>query len=258
MSIKVIVHGGLGRMGRACVEAAMSENEIQLVSAVDRLPQDGDMGLPAGVKYFTNVAEAIKYDKPQVMIDFSIASAAFIAIETALENGIHVVSGTTGVSQDDLEELGCKAQENNVCFLTAANYAVGAVLMMSFAKKAAQYLENAEIIEMHHDKKLDAPSGTAITTANVMLKNRPQGFVRSADSVYLSRGEDYNGIAVHSVRLPGYLARQEVHFGASGQTLTITHNTISRDCFMPGVMLSVKEISKHVGLVQGLDKILNI
>jgi len=258
MSIKVLIHGGLGRMGLACVEAVRSEPELVLIGVVDRLPPGGDLGLPLNVKYYTNVSEALKNDKPQVMIDFSVASAAFLAIETALENRVHVVSGTTGISEADIRELGQKAQNNQVAFLTAANFAIGAVLMMHFAQKAAQYLSCAEIIEMHHDKKKDAPSGTALVTAAGMLTARPQGFSRPNDMDLPSRGQDLHGIAIHSLRLPGYLARQEVHFGATGQTLSITHNTITRDCYMPGVIMSVKEVGNRVGLVQGLDSILNL
>jgi len=245
----------MGRMGSQSVQAVVAEDGLELCGIVDRLPQDASL---ASVPYFTNVEQAVKKSFAQVMIDFSLAEAAIIAIETALKNGVNVVSGTTGIAAKDIDRLGQIAVENKVCFMTAANFAIGAVLMMSFAKTAAKYLDRAEIIEMHHDKKQDAPSGTAIATAKAMLQERLQGFTRPDDDTFKSRGEDFNGIAVHAVRLPGYLARQEVHFGATGQTLTITHNTITRDCFMPGIMLSVKEVVKHKGLIKGLEAILNL
>ncbi|MCL2475158.1 MAG: 4-hydroxy-tetrahydrodipicolinate reductase [Chloroflexi bacterium] len=256
MAIRVLVHGGLGRMGSQSVQAVAAEEGLDLGGIVDKLPQETN--ILDGVPYFTDVGKAIEKSAAQVMIDFSLATAAVSAIEIALKNGVHVVSGTTGIASEDIERLGIIAEKNNVCFMTAANFAIGAVLMLSFAQTAAKYLDHAEIIEMHHDKKQDAPSGTAITTAKVMSQERPQGFIRPSDNSFKSRGEDFNGIAVHAVRLPGYLARQEVHFGATGQTLTITHNTITRDCFMPGVILSVKEVMKHTGLIKGLEVILNL
>ena len=259
MSIKVIIHGGLGRMGQACIKAVMEDTELQLLNVIDRfVAANTSISLPSGVNYFSNLLEALTKERPQVMIDFSIAAAAVPAIKTALENGVHVVSGTTGLTAEEINELGQTAAKQQVCFITAANFAIGAVLMMSFAKKAATYLERAEIIEMHHDQKSDAPSGTALATAQNMLIARPQGFVRPADAQYAARGTDYQGIAIHAVRLPGYLARQEVHFGTTGQTLTITHNTITRDCFMPGVILAVKKALQHTGLLQGLENVLNL
>jgi 4-hydroxy-tetrahydrodipicolinate reductase len=169
--------------------------------------------------------------------------------------------GTTGLSDKDLKEIDTLALDYNKGAVVAANFAIGAVVLMHLAKIAAKYFDNAEIIELHHDKKVDAPSGTALATARLMIEAHGKPFVypkTEKETLKGTRGGQKDGLAIHSVRLPGLVASQEVIFGALGQTLSIRHDTISRECFMPGVILAVREVVKRHGLVYGLDSLLNL
>ena len=172
--------------------------------------------------------------------------------------------GTTGLTESDLAELDEAAKSANVPLLIAPNFAIGAILMTRFAAEAAKYFEAAEIIEFHHDRKVDAPSGTAFKTALAMRESRGEDFRRvdgdSADensSAIGARGGEIGGVSIHSVRLPGFLAHQEVIFGLAGQTLTIRHDAISRECYMPGVLRAIKRVWElPVGLTFGLEAVL--
>jgi 4-hydroxy-tetrahydrodipicolinate reductase len=198
---------------------------------------------------------------PDVVVDFTVADAGMSSARLALKNGANLVMGTTGLTDADLAEIDEIALKYNKGAVVAANFAIGAVILMHLAKIAAKYLDNAEIIELHHDKKLDAPSGTALATARGMLKARGKPFTfpkTEKETLKGTRGGEMEGIAIHSVRLPGLVASQEVIFGALGQTLSIRHDTISRESFMPGVILAVKEVVKRHGLVHGLDALLNL
>ena len=181
-------------------------------------------------------------------------------METILKKKINVVSGSTGMSDDELNSYGEIALENEVTLFLAPNYAIGAVLMMKFAKEAAKYIKDIEVLEYHHDQKLDAPSGTAKKTLDDMASVRGikvQGHPEEFETIEGSRGGEYKGMRVHSIRLPGYVASQEVIFGTFGQTLTIRHDSISRESFMPGIMMACKKIkSLKKGLVFGLEEIL--
>lgn len=172
-----------------------------------------------------------------------------------------MVIGTTGLTINDLDKMARLANKHKVGIVVAANFALGAVMMMHLAKIAARYFDHAEIIELHHDQKVDFPSGTALTTARLMAqaKGKPFSLPASEQGQPSSgRGKQVEGITIHSVRLPGLIAHQEVLFGITGQTLSIRHDTISRECFMPGVMLAVKEVVKRPGLTNGLETLLNL
>jgi len=261
--IKVVVHGALGKMGREVVSAVCQDPETKLVGAVDINLKDEFLPLPDGsgkVPLSSDLDNIIKAQKPDVLVDFSLAKAALPAARTAAKNKVHLVSGTTGLAQADLDEIDRLAKANGVGVVMASNFALGAVVMMHLAKVAAKYFDYAEILELHHHLKADAPSGTALTTARSMAKARGKPFLipSEKDTTMKSRGEQVEGIALHSIRLPGLLAHQEVLFGIAGQTLSIRHDTISRECYMPGVLLAVKQVHNYKGLVSGLAALLHL
>lgn len=217
--IKVLVNGAKGKMGSETVKAISKEKDLELVGQTDL----GD-----------DLAKAIKTTKAEVVVDFTQPASAMKNIKTILESGAHAVVGTTGLKDKDLEQIAELCKKNKVNCLTAPNFAIGAVLMMKFSKEAIKYMPRAEIIEFHHEQKIDKPSGTAIKTAKLMGKDVP----------------------IHSVRLPGLVAHQEVIFGGLGQTLTIRHDSLSRESFMPGVVMAVKRVKGLKGLVYGLENLL--
>jgi len=260
--IRVIVHGALGKLGREIVNGLYLEPTIQLVGAVDlkatveylTLPDDsGKVPLATDLSILDNI-------KVDVLVDSTIAKSTMPAARLAAMKGINLVIATTGLSVDDRTELEQLAATNKIGIVIAPNFALGAVLMMHLAKIAAKYMDSAEIIEKHHHLKADAPSGTAILTAKKMAEARGKPFSRptESDKIQASRGEEIDGVSVHAVRLPGLMAHQEVILGASGQTLHIRHDTINRECYLPGILLAVKEVVKRHGLTYGLDTLLDL
>lgn len=266
--IKVLVSGAVGRMGREVVKAVAGDSETLLVGAVDKNLVGRDAGEIAGVETQNvliqdDLAAALKSSGAQVAVDFSTPQAVRQNIQIMLDNGVSPVVGTTGLKQSDLDEIENASRAAGVPVFIAPNFAIGAVLMMKFAVECSKLFEHAEIIEYHHEKKLDAPSGTAFKTAQVMLEARGGDFAhvggdeeKDGSAAPGSRGGQMGGIAIHSVRTPGYLAHQEVIFGMAGQTLTIRHDTITRECYMPGVLRAVKAVRNLQGLTYGLEKIL--
>ena len=261
-TIKVVVHGASGKMGREVVSALCPEPDVKLVGAIDKDVPSSHLGLPDGsgsVPFSTNLEDILTSCKPDVLVDFTIAPATMPAVRSAVKHGVNLVIGTSGLTPKEIGEIDELARAHQVGAVVAPNFALGAVLMIHLAQLASKYLDYAEIIELHHHKKVDAPSGTAIATARAMLKARGRPFARPAtNEASASRGKQVEGIAIHSVRLPGLLAQQEVLLGGAGQTLSIRHDTISRECFMPGVILAIKEVVKLKGLVYGLDSLLGL
>jgi 4-hydroxy-tetrahydrodipicolinate reductase len=196
--------------------------------------------------------------RAEVAVDFTVPAAVKDNVRFCLGHGIHVVVGATGLSDADLEEVRGWTGDANV--FVAPNFAVGAVLMMRFAAEAAAHYESAEIIERHHERKLDAPSGTALRTAGLMSRARSDGWDRPVgeESLTGARGGDAGGIRIHSLRLPGSVAHQEVIFGGAGETLTIRHDSLDRTSFMPGVVLAVKRVPSLDGLTVGLEHLLGL
>jgi 4-hydroxy-tetrahydrodipicolinate reductase len=243
--IKVIVNGAKGKMGQASVAAVTNDPELALVGQTDK----GD-----------NLGKLIKETKADVVINFTHPSCRMQNIKEILTNGAHAVVGTTGYTDKDLKEVEKLAKDNKVAALIAPNFGIGAVLMMQFAAEAAKYMPNVEIIEYHHDNKADAPSGTAIKTAqliNETVGKTKKPNVQSEEVLKEpSLGAKIGNIPIHAVRLPGFVASQEVILGGLGQTLKIRHDTINRECFMPGVILACKKITKQKGLIYGLEKLL--
>ena len=260
--IRVVVHGASGRMGQEVVRALCRESGMQLVGAVDLKALEDRLPLPDGsdtVPLSTDLEKIIAECQPAVIIDFSTARAVMPAVRVAIKRGIHLVIGTTGLNADELGEIDSLAKEYNVGVVVASNFALGAIMMIHLARIAAKYFDYAEIIEQHHHLKADAPSGTALTTARAMAEARGKPFSKPVEKEASdSRGQQVEGISIHSVRLPGILARQEVILGGPGQTLSLKHDTVSRECYMPGVMIAAKEVVKKKGLIYGLDTLLGL
>ncbi len=240
--IRVLVHGAAGRVGQEVVKAVCQEPGMVLVGGVD-IKAAGAITRPDGTTapFGGSVAEMIKSCEPDVMVDFTTAKASMPAVRTAAKNNVNMVIGTTGFTAAELDEMRKLAEANEIGIVAAPNFALGAVLMIHLAKIAGKFMDHAEIIELHHDRKLDAPSGTSLLTAKAMAEARGKAFLSPAvqDNKFMpptSRGQGVEGIQIHSVRLPGLMAHQEVIFGAAGQTLSIRHDTINRECYMPGVI----------------------
>jgi 4-hydroxy-tetrahydrodipicolinate reductase len=224
--IKVLVSGAAGKMGSESVKAVSKDAELELVGQVSK---------------GSELNAAITHSGAQVVIDFTNPESAFKNAKTILEAGARLVSGTTGFTPKDITELQKLAKAKKLGGLIAPNFSIGAILMMRFSAEAAKYFSKAEIIEKHHDQKLDAPSGTAIKTAEMMTK---------------IANSNLKNVPIHSVRLPGYVADQEVIFGGLGQRLKIVHESINREAFMPGVTLACKKVMTINELVYGLEHLL--
>ena len=265
-NIRVAVCGAAGRMGQEVVRAIAEADGMTVVAAIDRREIGADAGDLAGVGTLgialeSGLEAALTRATPDVMVDFTLPDQVMENASLALTLGVSPVIGTTGLSAEQFDALDQNraSQKYRGCFF-APNYAVGAVLMMQFAAQAAKYLPDVEIIEMHHEKKLDSPSGTALLTAQKIAEARcekpgaaPENPI---EKIHGARGADYDGIAIHSIRLPGYVAHQEVIFGGLGQTLTLRHDSLNRRSFMPGVVLAVRSVRGWSGLRIGLEKLL--
>ncbi|MCX7779332.1 MAG: 4-hydroxy-tetrahydrodipicolinate reductase [Negativicutes bacterium] len=262
--IRVLVCGAYGKMGREVLRAVHKDNHLSIVGAVDIKSDFADVGEligvgKIGVTVGNDLQTVISETKPQVMVDFTSPEAVMNNIRIAIKNGVCPVVGTTGLSEADIAEVEGLCAKSKVSAIISPNFSIGAILMMKLAQETAKYLPNVEIIEMHHDQKLDAPSGTALRTAELISTVRGslrQGHPKEVEKLAGARGGELSGIRIHSVRLPGYVAHQEVIFGGLGQTLTIRHDSISRESFMPGVLLACKKVFTINGLVLGLENIL--
>ncbi|MFC2034680.1 4-hydroxy-tetrahydrodipicolinate reductase [Chloroflexota bacterium] len=261
--IRVVVRGALGRVGREVLSALCRETETEVVGAVELQVSEDYLSLPDGsgtIPFSSNLDHILDQCQPGVLVDFTTAQAAMPAVRIAAKQGVNLVIGTTGLTAGELGEIERLSTACKIGIVVAPNFTLGAVLMMHISKIVAKYLDYAEIIEMHHHLKADSPSGTALATAKAMSQARGKPFYRSPEQekVSDSRGKQVDGVAIHSVRLPGLMAHQEVILGAPGQTLSIRHDTINRECYMPGVILAVKEVVERQGLIYGLDALLNL
>lgn len=252
-------------MGREVVRAVAAQNDMALAAGIDvnHVGEDvtGLAGLaPCGVLITSDFDRALDAGV-DVLVDFTSPRAVVGDIETGIQKKVATVVGTTGLTSIDLDRLRGLASAAGVPVVVAPNFAVGAILMMHCAAIAARYFSNSEIIELHHDQKMDAPSGTAIKTAEMILAARQGAAPGKRDlveKVQGVRGGELGGIHMHSVRLPGLIAHQEVIFGDLGQTLTIRHDSISRESFMPGVLLAIRRVREFQGLVYGLEHLLGL
>ena len=250
--IRVAVAGCAGRMGQAVVDAVNGANDMELICGIDPFANK-DCGFPV----YKDVESAIATENFDVMVDFTQPSVVEGNIRVALPAGVDCVIGTTGLSNETLDELG-KLAPSGTCLFVAPNFTVGAVLMMQFAQMAAPYLDEAEVIEFHHARKKDAPSGTAKRTAEIIAASRESapnvpGSESELPGCEGARGADVEGVPVHSVRSMGYVASQEVVFGSMGQSLTIRHDSWDRTSYMPGVLLAVRKVRDCEGLIVGLE-----
>jgi 4-hydroxy-tetrahydrodipicolinate reductase len=258
--IDVLVTGAAGKMGSEVVKAVSAAEGMRVVAAVD--PFSVGTEVPDGQGGFVvcvdSLEAAISSTSPDVMVEFTHPSSVEANLRTALSVGVDCVVGTTGVSENLIAEV-AQSATGEACLFVAPNFAIGAVLMMDFAERAARYMPHVEIIELHHDNKADAPSGTAMRTASLVAAARseiPEVPGKETEIAAGARGAAVDEVTVHSVRLPGLVAHQEVVFGGQGQTLTIRHDTIDRTSFMPGVVLAVRNVGDLSGLVVGLDELL--
>jgi len=261
--IKVVVQGALGRVGQEVVKALCHEPETKIVGAVELQVGEDYLPLPDGsgtVPFSSDLDHILTSSQPDMLVDFTVAQAVMPAVRIATSKGVNLVIGTTGLTDADLNEIDHLAVAGEVGAVVAPNFALGAVLMIHLSKVAAKYFDSAEIIELHHHQKADAPSGTALSTARAMAeaKGKPFSSVQQEGKTLDSRGKQVEGIAIHSVRLQGLVAHQEVIFGGLGQTLSIRHDTINQECYIPGIILAIKEVGKHKGLVYGLDTLLGL
>ncbi|HLY64551.1 MAG TPA: 4-hydroxy-tetrahydrodipicolinate reductase [Chloroflexota bacterium] len=250
--IRVAVAGALGRMGTEVIRAVSEAEDTDFAGGID---------VRAGDRVFADLGQAIAQTKPQVLVDFTTADAAFGNAMTSLQHGVRPVIGTTGLSPEQVAQIESRAAETKTGAFLAPNFALGAVLMMHFARIGARYFDSAEVIDLHHDQKIDSPSGTGLKTAEEMAKARGKPFgmnVPEKEPLPGARGAEWQGIRLHSVRLPGLVAHHEVIFGAQGQILTIRHDSTDRTSFMPGVLIAIREVVKLNRLVVGLDKLLHL
>jgi 4-hydroxy-tetrahydrodipicolinate reductase len=262
--IKVAVSGAGGRMGREVVKMVLEDAGLELVAAIDMGPVGADAGVLAGkpacgVLLANDLDAALAQAKPDVIVDFTTPHSVFNNVKTAIRHKVRPVVGTTGMSKEEVAELDKLCREQGIGGVIAPNFSVGAILMAKFAAQAAKYFPHVEIIETHGDQKLDAPSGTSVWTAEMISEVREelrQGNPEEKETIDGARGAMYNGFRIHSVRLPGVFAQQEVIFGGPGQSLKIRNDSYERSCYMPGVNLAVKKAVEYTGIVYGFENVM--
>lgn len=253
--INVTIAGPRGRMGKEAVQLVRDNEHFNLISVID-YKEVIDIDVPV----YADIETCFQHQTPHVLIDLTTPEVGYHHTKTALEYGVRPVVGTTGFSTEELNELKTLAASKSLGCIIAPNFAIGAVLMMKFSQMAAKYFNDVEIIELHHDQKLDAPSGTAVKTAEMIREVREpkqQGHPGEKETHSGARGANVDGMHIHSVRLPGLIAHQQVMLGAEGQTLTIRHDSFNRGSFMSGVKVSIETVMKLDTLVYGLENILD-
>jgi 4-hydroxy-tetrahydrodipicolinate reductase len=259
---RVGVVGAGGKMGRLVCAAVAGDPDLELVAAVDPSEAGRSLHEATGVTgsdlSVSAKAQALVESGAEVAVDFTRPDAVMDTIGFCVEHGIHAVVGTTGISPERLEEIeGWLGDHPDGGVVVAPNFSVGAVVGQRLAEEAARFFPAAEVIELHHDQKVDAPSGTAAATARRIAAARKESWTGPTGGEEY-RGGDVEGVRVHSIRLPGLVAHQEVIFGAQGQTLTIRHDAPDRSCYMPGVLLAVKQVAGRPGLTFGLEPLLGL
>jgi len=258
--IRVVVNGALGRMGQEVINAIAEQDKIKLVCAVEKevtqryLPMVGMV-----VRFSADLDSSLEQCDADVLVDFTTAEACIAAARIAAKRKVNLVIGTTGLSEENITEIDQLCQSHGIGAIVVPNFSLSAAVLIKLAELAARFFDHAEIIEIHHDKKVDAPSGTAINTANAMAKAHGKPFIYPKTETEIipgTRGGQIEGIAIHSLRSPGFMAAQEVIFSGAGQRLSLRIEPISRQAYMPGVILAIKEVVKRKGLIYGLDSLL--
>ncbi len=259
-AIRVVIHGATGKMGAETVAAVCRESDIELAGAVCRTDRGGVLSTPSGgVPLSTNLARILDNTRPDVMVDFTNSTACMEAAPAAAARKVNLVLGSSGLNAEHHDRLDALANDNGVGIIVAPNFALGAVVLKKLAEQAAPFFDYVDIVEAHHEMKIDAPSGFSLALANSLATLKP--FARNAvekENLPETRGGSVNGVTVHSVRLPGRSAHHEVIFGAAGQTVTLRHDTLGRDCYMPGVVRCIREAVARPGLVVGLENVLGL
>ncbi len=244
MPIKVLVNGAFGRMGQLVAKAVQETPALELVGQTGR-------------EY--DLLKSIKDSHADVVVDFTHPESIARNLQTIIESGARPVIGTTGLSVDVVKKFQAQCDELKLGGIIAPNFSIGAVLMMKAAKEIVKYMPNVEIIELHHDNKADSPSGTSLRSAEMMasaVKEVNQPKKSSIETIKGARGANHLGIPIHSVRLKGFLAHEEIIFGNTGETLTLRHDSIDRACFMPGVCFACEKVMTLDKLVYGLEEVL--
>ena len=269
--IPVVVNGAAGKMGREVIKAISQAEDMTLIGAVDSNPhymgQDigevagcGALEIPILNDLQATLVMATQEKVQGVMVDFTHPDSVYENVRTAIAYGVRPVVGTTGLTSDQIQDLGEFAEKATTGALIIPNFSIGMVLLQQAAIQASHYFDHVEIIELHHNQKADAPSGTAIQTAQQLAglgKTYNPATVEETEKLAGARGSVANdNIRIHSVRLPGLIAHQEVIFGAAGQIYTLRHDTSDRSCYMPGVLLAIRKVTQLKSLIYGLDKIL--
>ena len=261
-AIPVVIHGATGRMGSETVRAISAADDIVLVGATCNTPRGDVLPTPAGeVPLSTDLVSMLDSTSPAVMVEFTHADACMEAAPLAADRGIHMVLGASGLNAEQLQTLDTMSREHGIGIIVAPNFALGAVVLKKLAEQAAAFFDYVDVVEAHHEMKIDAPSGFSMAIARGMREQRESDFQRNETTVHHlpdTRGGDIGGASIHSLRLPGRSAHHEVIFGAAGQTLSIRHDTLGRDCYMPGVLRCVREVVNRPGLTVGLETVLGL
>jgi 4-hydroxy-tetrahydrodipicolinate reductase len=256
---RIVIAGAAGRMGREAVKAVAAAPDLELVGCTTGRSQVGEdagtvAGIPAiGVALETDLTAVLQRTQPDVLVDLTLPHVITGNMDLAAAVGVHTVVGTTGLPDERLADWDTAFKAKGRAALICPNFALGAILMIEFAKQAARYFPDAAIVEWHHAAKVDAPSGTALRTALAIGRSDRDGPASEPPSM----GERIQGVPVHSIRLPGLLAHQEVVFGGPGQVLTVRHDAMSRECYMPGLLLAIRQVDTLSGLVVGLEHLIS-
>ncbi len=261
-SIRVVVQGALGKMGHQVLTSLCNEDGLEPVGAVDTYADANSIALPDGsgrVPLSSSINDALS--STDVVVDFTNADGALAVMREAAPAGVHAVIGSTGHQDAAYAEAAALAEKHGTGIFIAPNFALGAVMMIHLAKEASRFFEYADLTEMHHEAKIDAPSGTAFAITKALIEGKGSDFTAPAAEKELiagTRGGTTGGVTIHSARMPGRVAHHELVFGALGQTLTIRHDSVNRESFMPGVMMAVREVCNRPGLTVGLDKLMGL
>lgn len=266
MTIKVAIAGARGRLGSAALISIMNSPNMEIIAILDykyegQFLHGTDVNEePGGIPIYTSLERLALANKPDVLLDVTDPEAVFKNVHDAITLGIRPVVGTSGLSKENIALLTELAAKNQTGGIIAPNFSIGAVLMMKFSAIAARYLGDVEILEMHHDKKVDAPSGTAVKTAemiNAVRDEHVQGHADEKEHQPGARGADFKGMKIHSIRLPGLLAHQEVLLGGDGELLSIRHDSFNRNSFMPGILMAIHNVMERKDLVYGLENFID-
>lgn len=262
--LRVVINGALGRMGQEVAKAVVREPGLKAVGAVEKevaqqyLPLAETLEL---VPFSSDLGSLLKQCNADVVVDFTNAEASIAAARIAIKQRVSMVIGTSGLSEDDLREIEQLCQTYGVGVIVAADFSLGAALLMHLSKLAARVFDCAEIIEMRHDRGADAPSWTAIAAARAMSQTRGKPFIcpeTEGETLSSARGARIDGIPIHSLRLPGCVAGHEVFFGGAGETLSLRHVATGLECYLPGVILAIKAVTNHKGLILGSDALVEL